>query len=93
MQKLLKQLPRQPKKKLRSLNKAPQPILERRTTMEDTIKVYVLYTYEQNIYRPSDWDYIPYATFTTYEEAETEARSLNLDEDEYFIKDEYKYTY
>lgn len=61
--------------------------------MTDKIKVYVLYTYEQNIYNSSDWDYIPYATYTTYEEAETEARHLNLDEDEYFIKDEYKYTY
>ena len=35
MQKLLEQLLKQPKKKLRSLNKAPQPILERRTTMEE----------------------------------------------------------
>ena len=35
MQKLLKQLLKQPKKKLRSLNKAPWPILERRTTMEE----------------------------------------------------------
>lgn len=35
MQKLLKQLLKQPKKKLRSLNKAPQPILERRITMEE----------------------------------------------------------
>lgn len=35
MQKLLKQLPKQLKKKLRSLNKAPQPILERRITMEE----------------------------------------------------------
>lgn len=31
----LKQLPKQPKKKLRSLNKAPQPILERRNSMEN----------------------------------------------------------
>ena len=61
--------------------------------MTDKIKVYVLYTYEQSMYRPSDWDYIPYATFTTYEEAESEARFLNLDEDEYLIKIEYKYTY
>ena len=38
MQKLLKQLPKQPKKKLRSLNKAPQPILERRITMEFTFE-------------------------------------------------------
>ena len=35
MQKLLEQLLKQLKKKLRSLNKAPQPILERRTTMEE----------------------------------------------------------
>lgn len=61
--------------------------------MSNKIKVYVLYTYEQNPYRLSEWDYIPYATFTTYEEAETEARHLNLNEDEYFIRDEYKYTY
>lgn len=31
----LKQLPKQPKKKLRSLNKAPWPILERRYSMEN----------------------------------------------------------
>ena len=47
--------------------------------------VYVLYTYEPNIYRLSDWDYIPYAAFTTYEEAETKAKALNLLEDEYYI--------
>ena len=59
--------------------------------MQNQIKVYVLYTYEQNPYRPSDLDYTPYATFTTNEEAETEARYLNLDEDEYFISEEYMY--
>ena len=84
MQKLLEQLPKQLKKKLRSLNKAPQPILERRITMEDTIKAYVLYTYEQNPYRLSDWDYIPYARFETYDEAQRKAMDLNLDEDERF---------
>lgn len=35
MPKQLKQLPKQPKKKLRSLNKAPWPILERRNSMEN----------------------------------------------------------
>ena len=61
--------------------------------MPNKVKVYVLYTYEQNPYRPDDWDYIPYATFTTNEEAETEARYLDLAEDEYYISEEYKYTY
>ena len=49
--------------------------------------VYVLYTYEQNPYRLSDWDYIPDSIYATYEEAEAEAKSLNLLEDEYYIEE------
>lgn len=54
--------------------------------MEDTIKAYVLYTYEQNPYRLSEWDYIPYARFATYDEAQRKAMDLNLDEDDYCIE-------
>lgn len=62
--------------------------------MTDKVKVYVLYTYEQNPYRPDDYDYIPYETFTTYEEAEAAVRCSDMfKEDEYFISEEHKYTY
>lgn len=54
-------------------------------------KVYALYVYEQNPYRLSEWVEFPYATYTTYEEAEAEARLQNWDPDNYFINEEYKY--
>jgi hypothetical protein len=60
--------------------------------MPNKVKAYVLYTYEQNPYRPDDWDYIPYAAYDTYEEAETKMKQFKtIEEDECFIREEYMY--
>ena len=65
--------------------------IEQMPRQEDIKTVYVLYTYEQNIYRPSERVEFPYDTYTTYEEAETDARLHNWGPDDYFINEEYKY--